>query len=94
MILFSVFWVIDAIVTAIALYFFFIGLADGSVSSYNILLWLFLLIILAAVLVGSFLLKSAGKLLAAKILAGFLAIPSLLVLLFFIILISSDVRWN
>lgn len=94
MILFSVFWGIDAIATAVALYFFFIGLADGSVSSYNILLWLVLLMILAGVLVGSFMLKSGGKLLAAKIIAGFLAIPSLLVLLFFIVLLSSDVRWN
>ncbi len=94
MILFWVFWSIDAIVALIALSFFFIGIGDGTVSSFNIALWLVLLAVLAGVLIGSFILKLRGKMIPAKILAGILAIPALLVLLFFVILISSDVRWN
>lgn len=94
MILFWVFWGIDAIVALIALYFFFIGLADGSVSSFNMGLWLVLLVVLAAVLLGSLTLKAAGNLNVAKILSGILAVPALLVLLFFIIVIASGERWN
>jgi hypothetical protein len=94
MILFWVFWGIDAIVALIALYFFFIGLADGSVSSFNIAIWLVLLVVLAAVLFGTLALKSAGNLNLAKVLAGLLAVPALLVLLFFIVAIGSGQRWN
>ena len=94
MILFWVFWGIDAIVALIALYFFFIGLADGSVSSFNMGLWLILLIGLAAVLIGSFSLKAAGKLALAKVLAGVLAVPALLFLIFFIVVIASGEKWN
>jgi hypothetical protein len=94
MILFWVFWGIDAIVALIALYFFFIGLADGSVSSFNMGLWLALLVVLAAVILGSLSLKAAGNLTLAKILTGLLAIPALLCLLFFIIVIASGQKWN
>ena len=46
---FWILWGIDAIVGAIAVAFFFIGIADGSVSSFNIALWLVILAALAAV---------------------------------------------
>ncbi len=36
MILFWILWGIDAIVALIAVYFFIVGLSDGSVSSFNI----------------------------------------------------------
>ncbi len=94
MILFWIFWGIDAIVALIALYFFFIGLADGSVSSFNMGLWLVLLVALAGVLLGSLALKGAGNLNVAKILAGLLAVPALLFLLFFAVVIASGERWN
>ncbi|GAB3501506.1 osmoprotectant transporter permease [Emticicia fontis] len=94
MILFWIFWGIDAIVALIALYFFFIGLADGSVSSVNMSLWLVLLGALAAILFGTLALKAAGNLLFAKILAGVLAIPAILFALFFLILIASGQKWN
>ncbi|RFS15108.1 osmoprotectant transporter permease [Emticicia sp. C21] len=94
MILFWVFWGIDAIVALIALYFFFVGLADGSVSSFNMGLWLVLLIVLAGVLFGSLALKAAGNLNVAKILSGALAVPALLFLLFFVVVIASGEKWN
>ena len=94
MILFWIFWCIDAIVALIALYFFFIGLADGSVSSFNIVLWLVLLVVLATVLFGTLALRAAGNLTLAKILTGLLAVPALLFLLFFIVVIASGERWN
>ena len=94
MVLFWILWGIDTLVALIALYFFFIGLADGSVSSFNMGLWLVLLIGLAVVLIGSLSLKAAGKPALAKILAGVLAFPALLFFLFFIIVIASGEKWN
>ncbi|MBA4852987.1 osmoprotectant transporter permease [Emticicia sp. BO119] len=94
MILFWVFWGIDAIVALIAVCFFFTGLADGSVSSFNIGLWLIMLIVIAAVLSGTLALRSAGNLTLAKILAGLLAVPAFLFFLFFIIIICSGAKWN
>ena len=43
MIVFRLFLAIDAAAALVALYFFFIGLGDGSVSSFNIAIWLALL---------------------------------------------------
>src|SRR5262245_17838868 len=56
----KLFWTlfsIDAVVAAIVLFFFFAGLGDGTVSSYNIVLWLAILGVLAAVIGGGLLLK-------------------------------------
>ena len=94
MILFWTLWCIDAVVALVALYFFFIGLGDGSVSSFNGGLWFGLLVGLAAVLGGSLMLKSAGHLVAAKVLLSVLAIPALLFFLFFLIATLTKARWN
>jgi hypothetical protein len=48
--LFRLLWAIDALVAAILAYFFFVGIADGSVSSFNIGLWL---LIAVAMLTGA-----------------------------------------
>ena len=51
--LFWFIWGFDALIAAIFLFFFFWGLADGSVSSFNIVLWLGILAGLAGILGGS-----------------------------------------
>ncbi len=94
MILFWTLWGIDAIVGVVVLYFFFIGLADGSVSSFNIGLWFILLLVSIGVLVGTLYLKSKEKLLIAKILLGVEAVPALCFFLFFLILILSKPNWQ
>lgn len=94
MLLFWIFWGIDATVALITLYFFFIGLADGSVSSVNITIWAALLAVLAALLIGSLYLKSGGNLTLAKILTGALAIPALLVALAIVFMVVSGTKWN
>lgn len=78
----------------IAVYYFFIGLQDGSVSSFNMTMWFGLLLALAAVLGGGLLLKSIGKLLLAKILLSILAIPALLFSLFMLAVILTGQKWN
>ncbi len=85
---------IDALVAAIFVYFFFVGLGDGSVSSFNGALWLGILTGLAAVLGGSFFLKRAGQNVLALCLLGLLAIPALLAALFFAVILISNPRWN
>lgn len=94
MILFWILWGIDAIVALVLLYFFFIGLADGSVSSFNMGLWLLLLFVSIGVLVGSFYLKSKEKLVIAKILLGIEAVPAFFFFMFFLILILSKPNWQ
>ncbi|WP_435354295.1 osmoprotectant transporter permease [Emticicia sp. SJ17W-69] len=94
MIIFWIFWGIDAIVGLILLYFFFIGLADGSVSSFNIGLWLLLLIVSISLLMGSLYLKSKEKFVIAKILLGIEAIPAFFFFLFFLLMILSKPNWQ
>ena len=87
-------WGVDAVIAAIAVFFFLWGLADGSVSSFNIVLWMVLLGGLAALVSGTLWLKSSGRPRAATVLAWVLAAPGLLVGLFFVVLIVANPRWN
>jgi hypothetical protein len=87
-------WAIDAVIASTALYFFVAGLADGSVSSFNMGLWITVLVALAAVFGGSLWLKSMGRRGLAVILLLILAAPGVIFALFFLILIVSGPRWN
>ena len=85
---------IDALVAAIVVVFFFIGLADGSVSSFNIVLWAGILAALGAVLWGAHALRSAGHGRAAAGLLAALALPGVIVGLFFLLLIVGQPDWK
>jgi hypothetical protein len=93
-IFFWLFWSINALIAAVVLYFFFQGLADGSVSSFNMLLWLALLAGVALVVVGSLFLRAIGKPYIGLILLLILALPGLAFGFFFLVLILSHPRWN
>lgn len=69
---------IDALVFLVLGYFFLAGLGDGTVSSFNIAIWLPLVGVPAAVLWGGLHLKAIGRLGAAKLLLALLAVPGLL----------------
>lgn len=92
--LFWILWGIDALIALIALYFFFVGLVDGWVSSFNIGIWSLVLIGLAVVVFGSLWLKSIDQLGMAKGLLSLLAIPGILYALFVLMLIIGKPRWN
>ena len=92
--LFWILWGIDALIALIALYFFFIGLVDGSVSSFNMGIWSLLLIGLAVIVFGSLWLKSVNQLGLAKGLLSILAIPGILYALFILMIIIGNPRWN
>ena len=87
-------WVVNAVIAAIVLYFFFAGLSDGSVSSFNMLLWLGLLAGAGVVVGGSLLLRGSGKPKTGMVLNLLLAVPGLGFALFFLVLILSHPRWN
>ena len=71
-------WVIDAIAAAVLVVFFFWGISDGSVSSFNIALWLSILAAVGGVVGGSFWLRSKGKHGPAIAVAWLLAVPTLM----------------
>jgi hypothetical protein len=85
---------IDVAVAMVILYFFFIGLADGSVSSFNSTLWLTILAALAAIIGGGAALNANGQRGAAIAVLLILAIPGLLYGLFVLMLIVLQPRWN
>lgn len=94
MILFWILWGFDAILSLIVLYFFLTGLNDGSVSSSNMVMWLIILLIIAAIMGGSLKLKLAKQVVLANILLFLFAVPGLLYGLFLLIAITGNVRWN
>ena len=87
-------WSIDAVIAAIVLYFFCAGLADGSVSSFNMLLWLGLLAGVGFVVGGSLVLRAMDKAIPGLVLSLVLALSGLMIGFFFLVLILSHPRWN
>jgi len=49
---FKILWGIDAVIALVFVYFFVVGLGDGSVSSFNMRLWLSTLFTLGGVALG------------------------------------------
>lgn len=92
--LFRLLWGFDALIAATFLFFFFWGLADGTVSSFNIVLWLAILAGLAGVLGGSHRFQSKGHTRPAMGLLLILAIPGFLGVLFFLAVLILHPRWN
>ncbi len=92
--LFWVLWGIDVIVAAIFIYFFVIGLIDGSVSSFNLGLWQVIMTALVALLLGSYTLRACGKVLIASVLLGILAVPGVLAAILSLMVIISPPNWN
>jgi hypothetical protein len=84
----------DAIIAAGFLFFFVWGLSDGSVSSFNLGLWLGTLAAIAGVLLGAYYLNAGGNRPLAIILLLVLAIPGLLYALFVLLIIVANPRWN
>ena len=87
-------WGVDALTALIAVYFFFVGLADGTVSSFNIGIWTVLLLGLGGVVLGSLALRAARREAWARALVVALAVPAFGVGLFFAVLLVTHPRWN
>ena len=85
---------IDIATAMVILYFFGVGLGDGSVSSFNMHLWLAILAALVAVLGGGLALNAKGYRWAANMVLLILAIPGVLYGLFALSMIVFQPRWN
>jgi hypothetical protein len=75
-------------------WFFLEGLADGTVSSFNIGLWLAILGVLALVIGGGVGLRRGGRTRQATLLLSLIAVPAGLAGVFFLVLILTVDRWN
>jgi hypothetical protein len=82
-------WGIDVVVALIFVYFFFIGLGDGSVDSFNMVPWLVILCASAAVVGGSLALRARGRTVLAVALVTIVAVPSVLIGLLFLALLFA-----
>ena len=91
---FRLLWAFDLIVAAVVIFFFVWGLLDGSVSSFNIALWLGLLALVVGVVVGGRALQRGGRTSAATLLLLVLAIPGLGFTLFVLMVLILQPRWN
>jgi hypothetical protein len=84
----------DALVAAGILFFFFWGVSDGTVSSFNIGIWLALLAGTALSFVGGILAYRSGNRVLAILLLLILALPGLAFALFALIVLIAQPRWN
>jgi hypothetical protein len=85
---------ISVAVAAIALYFFLIGIADGTVSSFNIGIWTLLLGGIAAALWAGRFLRTRGRTGLAIAVLCVTAVPGVLGALFLLFIIVAQPRWN
>lgn len=92
--LFRILLGLDIAAAAVVVYFFLVGLVDGSVSSFNMGLWLTILIGVAAVIGVGIALRRNGYPVWANLVLLVLAIPTLLYGLFLLVVIFSGQRWN
>jgi len=92
--LFQILMGLDIIAAAIFGYFFMVGLADGSVSDFNIGLWIGILLAIAAVFAGGLALRRAAWPKLANVVLALLAVPTALYGLFIVVVLVSGERWN
>ena len=87
-------WIIDALVAAVFVYFFLIGIGDHTVSSFNIGLWLGILAILGAILGGTLFLRAKNFTKVALAVLCLIAIPALGLGLIMVSTLIFNPRWN
>jgi hypothetical protein len=86
---------IDLLAAAGVVFFFLWGVQDGSVSDFNIALWLALLLGVGGIVGGGVLLRRRGSTGAACLVLALLAVPATLAALFMLLLIlGAGGRWN
>jgi hypothetical protein len=94
MILYRILLVIDALMAAILLFFFIAGLQDGSVSSFNIKIWLAMLGGVGLILWAGLHFGARRQYLPAGAILATLALPGLAVALFLLALLGVDTNWH
>lgn len=85
---------IDVIASLIVVYFFFAGLSDGSVSAFNIQLWIGILVTVAVIIGGGTALRRSNRPVIANVVLAILAAPAALYGIFICAVIFTGTRWN
>lgn len=91
---YRLFFAVDIAAILIAFYFFFAGISDGSVSSYNIALWLALLSGMVAVLAIAYSFRTRGRIAAGAAVLALPAVPANLGGLFFLSILIAQPNWH
>ncbi len=92
--LYRIMFALAAGVAAVFVYFFITGLADGTVSSFNMALWLGTLAVVALSVGGGWALGARGRRGAACALFAILAVPGALGLIAIVVMMVNPPRWN
>lgn len=92
--IFLILFGIDVLAALAVIYFFVVGLADGSVSSFNITLWFAILASTAAILGGGWMLNAKGHRKLAYTVLSILAVPTALYAAFILLIVIAQPRWN
>ena len=85
---------IASVPALVAVWFFLEGLGDGTVSGFNIGLWMGLLAAVCGVPVLGYALNGQGHPRAAKLVLSLVAVPAVGALLLLVLLILNPPRWN
>ena len=91
---FRVTFVCSALTSLVTVAFFVIGIADGSVSSFNLALWLGLLAVVGASLALGYALYARAKVALAVVALSVTAVPGALAALFLAIVLLTESPWN
>lgn len=85
---------VDLLAAALLVWFFLVGLADGSVSSFNVEIWVALLLGVAIVFGCALLLRRYAWPKLANLVLAVPAVPVLLYGIFILVVVLSGERWN
>lgn len=85
---------IDAVAAAVIGFFFVIGVGDGSVSSFNISLWIGILTAVAVILTAGILLHRNNRMVLGNLVLSILAVPATLYCAFFALIILTAPSWQ
>jgi hypothetical protein len=81
-------------VPIIAIFYFFVGLADGTVSSQNMMMWVVLFAALVLLWLACLYLYKAGWVKLAWTIAMLLGLPAIIALIYILMFMFGNVRWN
>lgn len=91
---FKILITIDVIAAAVIGFFFVLGVGDGSVSSFNIGLWIGILAAVAVILAAGILLHRNDRKVLGNLVLSILAVPATLYCAFFALIILTAPSWQ
>lgn len=92
--LFKTLLAIDILTSLVIGGFFFVGLADGSISSFNFPLWIGILFAVTAIVAGGLAFHRAAKTVFANLTLALLAVPAVLFGLYVVTFVVTGSTWN